>query len=355
MKKVIKFFIPKFIIRKIINLRTKIYDKYDGVYQRFFLDIVIGQIENLTYTYNTNRAFSGYKEEGKSLQMSYLIATSSKGLLKYQSGKVDQLISGKGYYGLTCYEDTWFAFHKTGFHGRIISFKLTNGKITDITTKIWGLSRGIHQIDLIDKDTMAVVDTYNNCILEYKNFSKLNNCNWRSYTKKIYPNGKLTKGRRSANYNHFNSIYKYDNQLYVIAHNATSKTKRKSELYVLDLDYGVIEVKEINGSNCHNIYKDDQMEIICKSGEGTVQVNGNDQLDVDLFTRGVSISEDYFIFGGSEISNIRNKRDRTNGKIFITDKKFQILTSQEIFQTQISEIRRVDHVEYTLSSVKDSM
>ena len=43
----------------------------------------------------------------------------------------------------------------------------------------------------------------------------------------IYPNGKLKNGRLSKNYNHFNSIFKYKNDLHIIAHNETKKTNRK--------------------------------------------------------------------------------------------------------------------------------
>ena len=60
-----------------------------------------------------------------------------------------------------------------------------------------------------------------------------------------HPNGKLHDGRKSNNYNHFNSIFQYREKLYLIAHNETKKTKRKSEVYTIETKNPTILKKEI--------------------------------------------------------------------------------------------------------------
>jgi len=352
MKSILKKYLPKSYFNHIRKTQNGILKFYDEFNNHIYLDRVIGFIENQQHVKVSNRRFDYVLLEGTIINISFLIGTSQAGLLLYNNGKIFQLSADDGFYGITKYNDEWYAFHKTGGHGRVISFNVRGNCIYNVQTKIWGLSRGVHQIDFI-KDKLYLTDTYNNAILKYDDISNFKRpLYWRKYSACYHPNGKLNRGRTSKNYNHFNSIYAYDKNVYLIAHNETFKTKRLSEIYILDESFLKNKIRKINGSNCHNYYKDKNSEVICLSMEGKIQHNGRSVLDLKQFTRGASISDDYFIFGGSDIELNATKRTGADGVVFITTKEFELISKLMIKNTQIQEIRRLDKQEYTLSNVE---
>lgn len=334
----------KKIIKSVLSLLDKNYEKY---YSRIYLDLPIGYLENLTKL-KKNINFIDYETKGPSLPISFFIATNH-GLLQYEDGKLKKTLAGKGFYGITKNDNKWYAFHKTGKHGRIISFSFYNGVAIDIKSVIWGLSRGVHQIDFIG-ERLFITDTYNNSIL-YCEISKDVGCAfWRKITKRTYPNGQLRNGRASENYNHFNSIFCDKQCIYLVAHNETYKTKKKSQIFKLDKNLKVIGLEKIEGSNCHNIYVENGKNMVCKSIEGEIELNENTIFSCDKFTRGISVSRDYYIFGGSDIVLDRTKRNNSNGCIYITNKHFELISKITIKGAQINEIRRIDCDDWGLSN-----
>ncbi len=298
--------------------------------------------ENIRKIKATNYTFTNFSSSDKIEKIRFLIATQSKGLLLYSNGEIMQLFNKKGFYGITRHNHVFFAFYKTGLHGNIISFKLQNNQAINVKVIITGLSRGVHQIDFIGNN-LYVTNTYDNSILIYNNAYKKENIHWRDYNNIIYPNGKLHDGRKSNNYNHFNSIFQYREKLYLIAHNETKKTKRKSEVYTIETKNPTTLKKEIiNGSNCHNIYIDDKTKIYCKSLEGIVSINEQDSISHEgIFTRGLSVTNTHIIIGGSEIQTNREKRKYTNGYIYIYNLKLQLIQTISISKTQIQEIKMI--------------
>lgn len=297
-------------------------------------------IENRKRITPVNSSFTEHSIKGDTTNVSFLIATQSQGLLLYNNGQMFVLFKENGFYGITKFSGTFYAFYKTGMHGNIISFKIENNKAVDINIVIEGLSRGIHQIDFIEED-LYVTNTYDNSILIYSKLTSKNNLHWKNYSKIIYPNGRLLNGRRSSNYNHFNSLFKYKNKIYLIAHNETKKTNRSSEIYSLNpITLKTLDREQIQGSNCHNIYIDNEKKMFCKSLEGTLSINEKDViLHKNVFTRGLSVSNEYIILGGSDIQHNRLKREKTNGYIYIYDTKLSLKQTILIQHTQIQEIR----------------
>ena len=292
--------------------------------------------ENFRKIKATNYKFSNFSSSEKIEKITFLIATQSKGLLLYNNGEIIQLFNKKGFYGITKHNHLYFAFYKTGMHGNIISFKLQNNQAINVKVIIKGLSRGVHQIDFIGNN-LYVTNTYDNSILIYNNANKKENIHWRNYNNIIFPNGKLQNGRKSSNYNHFNSIYEYREKLYII------ETK----------DQTVIKKDIINGSNCHNIYMDDKTKIYCKSLEGIVSINEKDSISHEgIFTRGLSLTNTHIIIGGSEIQTDRKKRKYTNGYIYIYNLKLQLIQTISINKTQIQEIKMIKN-EKTFSNYKE--
>jgi hypothetical protein len=307
-------------------------------------------LENRNKTKPCNDDYTEYSITGKIINIDFLIATQSKGLLLYSNGKIVKLFNQKGFYGITKNSNRFFTFHKTGMHGNIISFKIQNNRAYDVKIVIKGFSRGIHQIDFIDAD-LYVTNTYDNSILIYKNASSIQNLHWKKYDKIIYPNKKLNRGRKSSNYNHFNSIFRYQDKIYLIAHNETKKTKRASEVYSLDItDHSTLKLEKTKGSNCHNIYINNTEKMYCNSLKGTLNINGENIIShKNIFTRGLSISDKYLILGGSDLQPNRLKRDKTNGYIYIYDSQRSLKQTILIQNTQIQEINMLDN-ERTLSN-----
>ena len=311
-------------------------------------------LEDRNKTTPVNENFTKYSSRGDTTNIDFLIATQSLGLLFYNNGKIIRFFKEKGFYGITKFSGTFFAFHKTGMHGNIISFRIESNKAIDVKLIIKGLSRGIHQIDFIGQD-LYVTNTYDNSILIYSNLVSKHNLHWRDYNKIIYPNGKLQNGRKSSNYNHFNSLFKYKNKIFLIAHNETKKTNRPSEIFSLNsFTLNTLDRKKINGSNCHNIYIDNENKMFCKSHEGTLNINGKDViLHKNIFTRGLSVSDEYIILGGSDIQPDRLKREETNGYIYIYDSQLSLKQTILIQNVQIQEINMVIN-EKTLSNYRDN-
>jgi hypothetical protein len=296
-------------------------------------------LENRDKTNPVNENFTKYSASGDTSNISFLIGTQSQGLLLYNNGEITMLFKENGFYGITKLSDTFYAFHKTGMHGNIISFRIEKNKAIDISTVIKGLSRGIHQIDFIGQD-LYVTNTYDNSILIYSKLVSKHNLHWKDYNKIIYPNGKLQNGRKSSNYNHFNSLFKYKNKIFLIAHNETKKTNRSSEIFTLnDITLNTLDIKKIDGSNCHNIYIDNENKMFCKSHEGTLNINEQDVIShKNIFTRGLSVNDEYIILGGSDIQPNRLKREKTNGYIYIYDSQLSLKQTILIRNTQIQEI-----------------
>ena len=100
-----------------------------------------------------------------------------------------------------------------------------------------------------------------------------------------------------------------------------------------------LDIKKIDGSNCHNIYIDNENKMFCKSHEGTLNINEQDVIShKNIFTRGLSVNDEYIILGGSDIQPNRLKREKTNGYIYIYDSQLSLKQTILIRNTQIQEI-----------------
>ena len=168
----------------------------------------------------------------------------------------------------------------------------------------------------------------------------------------ILPRGLATKDDR--NYCHLNSLYSDGKKLYVLAHNNSYKTGKKSEVFMYDMGYNKIGVLPTICSSAHNYCRYDDSEFICNSEDGTL-LRDNEvafRCDSGYFTRGLSISDDYITLGSSGISHIREARRHRDGYIYILDREFNKVAKIILPKTQIMDIRRVDKKEYTLSNTE---
>jgi hypothetical protein len=339
------------VIQFLRRIKHYIINGYDKSIANTWFGNLVGYLESYKYVQVVNKEHIDCKINVPDMSNQYLIGTSNKGLMLFSNGKLIQLLKNNGVYGITSFNNWHYAFYKTGLHGSIIKFHVENDKISSVQKVVYGLSRGVHQIDIIGND-LYITDTYNNAIRIYNNIYNVRKVHWLKADKSIFPSGKLMKGRLSSNYKHFNSIYSDGNILFVLAHNETKKTNRKSELFALNVkSHGIEKIHQLDGSNCHNIYLDDDLFIYLKSIEGTMCVNNYDRLHVlHVLTRGLSITDTINTVGGSDIQYDKTARQNVNGYLYFLDAQYEGLGKIVINKTQINEIRCINAPEYTYSN-----
>lgn len=295
-----------------------------------------------------NRRFDLEAIEGTVPDIRFLVGTSAAGLLLFDGPEVVQLFDRYarrhddgigGYYGITRRGDRWYVYHRVAATGRVISFRLEGRRAVDARTELSGLSRSVHQIDFIDDD-LWVVDTYDNRVLVVP--AAALGRGWRRAARVLYPNGVLASGVSSENYSHFNSVYGWGGTVCLVAHNETTKTQRRSELFLLDRDGQVIGRQDLGGSCCHNVARLDGEWVTCCSWEGTVTLGGREVLSLGSFTRGLALGPDFHVIGASGIESRRAARDLSRSRIVITDRSFAPLATISLRHTQVQEVRRVD-------------
>jgi hypothetical protein len=275
------------------------------------------------------------------------VGTSRAGLLLVDGHRVTRLFRGIDFFGISTHRGRWFAFQRYRGNGRIISFRLDGRFAVDARTEIGGLNRGVHQIDFFE-GALWIVDTYRDRIVEVP-IAAIGH-RWRHAARMHYPVGRVGIGREQPNHAHFNSLYRGDCGIYVIAHNETVKTCRGSELFLLDVDGSVLARELIGGSCCHNIGILDGHRVTCRSVEGTVAVGDDEVLRLDAFVRGLALGLDHHVVGMSPIGADRRQRDEGEGGVVVTTAGFRPLATLRLSGTQVLDIRRVDVPDLGLSA-----
>ena len=240
------------------------------------------------------------------------------GLLYFDGTLAKKLLEGS-IYGITRHETRWYVFQKIetdfGITGRLLSFCFKSNVIEKIRIEIDNLDPEVHQIDFVH-DILHLTDTANNRILRYQ---LLNN----RLTKldPLYPAGRLNKGHESSNYVHLNSIYNLDGLSYVVFHNHTNKTGTNSQVAVLDEDGNLVKIQDTDFGCAHNFVIVDGQVIICDSQSRAAYFGDQIILQCAEFTRGVSVTNNNIIIGGSHIVDKVKRGDPSLvGKIYLIDR-----------------------------------
>ena len=140
------------MINLIVKIKKNLLKYYDNNLAFTKFGDLYSNLENIIQQRPSNSEFIEFESSNPIDITPFLIATNSQGLLLYFNGKIKRLFKERGFYGITKLSNKFYAFHKTGMHGNIISFKLKNNKAIENKIIIKGLSRGIHQIDFINDD-----------------------------------------------------------------------------------------------------------------------------------------------------------------------------------------------------------
>ena len=277
-----------------------------------------------------------------------LMAGTSKGLLYYDGNCVHKIMDGP-VYGISKYVDHVYALQRLDKKARIIKFKysqiLKEMEQTVFEVLIDDLSIGVHQIDFIG-DRLFVCDTYNNRILIYRSNGTL--------VQVWHPSGELANHDiYSLNYKHYNSVYCDFDYLYIVAHNDTKKSGRKSEIHIVDFfgDFQSVERQSINAICAHNYMKWRGKSCWCDSLRGALFVDGKSVLrENEIVTRGLAANDEYIFVGGSNIA-FGESRLNGDGTIFCLDQHYEKINTIKINNCgAVSEIRLMEK-DYGLSNI----
>lgn len=294
-----------------------------------------------------NSDFIKFEIDGYMPPIKFLVSTTSNGLLYFNGSRFVKILDVPLCYGITKYEDEWWVFSQNNEKGSVSSFNISDEKGYNVRVRIDDLSKAIHQIDFIGNE-LVVADTKENRVLTFREPYKGDRVRcFRDFASWLTP---------SSGYCHINSVFATSERIYVLAHNETFKTGKRSEIFVYDRRFKRLSEETIltDCSSAHNVYKDKERELICDSEKGTLLCNKKVVFECDekCFTRGLAISSDYILVGSSGISPIRNEREYRTGYIYVLDNAFNKVGRIGIHKTQIMDIRRVDAIDLGLSNNK---
>lgn len=300
----------------------------------------------------------------------FLVATSGRGLLLYRRGRLMRLLRGSCY-GLTCHDGWWYAFQQLGSYGRIARFRLEGGRPSRLSTVLTGLNYGIHQIDFID-GALVLVDTLKDRLLVYEDAPRLRQVSWRRWSQQVYPAGvrtvrdyrwdRLRGGRDAKACWHFNSVFATGGTVYLVAHNRSVLSGRRSQLFVLDGEFRVREVRELGAADVHNFWTDGVREMFCASARGALRgaagagaglvAGAGPSAGVALggYLRGLSVGGDFVLVGSSRLAAGRQAREAGDGLVHVLDAGLAAVGQVRMPGTQVYEIRRVDAADLALSA-----
>lgn len=290
------------------------------------------------------------------LNIKFFIGTTS-GLLCYDNGNITNLCDTY-VYGITKRNDEWYFTSSDKRNGiGEINYLDTNND-NKISQCIKDLNFGLHQIDFIG-DHLFVTNTYYDSVAVYK-YNHKYPYSFKFY-KEIFPSRDLVSDTKSSKKwtkysktpGHFNSVYNSKNTLKIMAHNVSTKTGKNSQIFVYDMDFNKIEVIDLyNARNCHNIYESKDSLIFCNSAERCVvdYISNNILFKCDKFTRGLSISNDYILLGGTSYSTKDKLTRSTESSIYIFDNCWNFISEIILNNCEINEIRRIDKIDYGLSN-----
>jgi hypothetical protein len=245
------------------------------------------------------------------------LIAGGRGLYLLREGRIRLLARGR-FYGLAREGSAHYVYcsHPRGAAGSIYRFALDAGRVSVSRRVFSGLSRGVHQIDVVD-DRLLVCDSYRNELVVLDRRGRLR--------RRIHPLGRLRSGRASTNYAHLNSVHAVEDRVYVLAHNETYKTGRRSEILVLDReDLTVREHIADVGGCAHNVVARDGLFLVCDSLGGALTNHGHVVFKPSTFTRGLAVDDDRVLVGGSVYSE-RGVRLSPDAFVYVLDRRFEHL------------------------------
>lgn len=252
------------------------------------------------------------------------------------------------FYGITILPDAILAFEagdrpraRTA-RGRIVRFRHAGGRIVHTDILATGLDNGCHQIDMID-GRLCVADTYNQRILRFAGDGE-------GAPEILRPLPAADANDWAGGYAHVNSLIAHGDEVLLLLHNGADRTGRRSEIARLTRDWRLIERVPIDGLGCHGFaILADGAVLTCGSFAGAlVSSDGRTVKVCDMMTRGLSVSDEGVVVGGSAFA-ARDARDAAAGALFFLDRDYRLGPRVPV-PAPVMEIRRIDGRDRSLSA-----
>jgi len=278
-----------------------------------------------------------YEYAGNINKVSPFLFTAKQGLFLYENNKVSKLFSNRCF-GLTKLKGQFiFSSSPHQYKKPTMLFSWSNKNKKVVLRNILSCA-DVHQVDCYFND-LFVTDSRNNRLVVLNGHRK----------QIIYPNGKLIDCIDSDNYAHFNSIFVNMDYIYLMAHNHTTKTGRKSSIYKLDRNtYQIVSIYNTPAADAHDLIVNDGKYIYCDSSNGHLMVNDKSILHLqNYFLRGIGYNKENILIGLSEIAT-REDRNHAKSIINIYNYNFE-LSSQLIFPTGVNQIYDLCFIENEMS------
>lgn len=217
------------------------------------------------------------------------------------------LLREGNFYGLTRDGDSLLAFEAFPRIGRGRVLRLDPAGTWSVAVP--GLPWGCHQIDVIDGG-LWVLDTHHNAVRRFGLDGRPRDV--------AYPLGRLGRGRRSPNYGHMNSLWSDGSRVYILCHNETAKTGRRSEILVCGSGLAVERVLPTEAGSAHNLALWRGQPLLCDSLGERLLHGGRALSRIPGFLRGLSIGPAEILVGQSSYGP-RSAREALPGGITAID------------------------------------
>lgn len=269
------------------------------------------------------------------------VVATKRGLWCVQGAQVERLAWGH-FYGLTVHGDRLLAFQRGERTGVLWEWRgLGRARAPRMRMLRSDLSPGVHQIDRWG-EALLVCDTYHNAVLV---LDLERGHTMASHT----PFGALTRGRASDNYAHLNSLFALRDGLAVLCHNESAKTARSSEIALLDSEFRCRARIPTPARSGHNLIPYRGKPLYCDSLGSALYWGREPAFHADCFTRGLSVTEDSILVGGSEYAD-RAARSVAAGCLYELDPDDFGLRRTLPMPGMVQEIRCLDRPDYGLSA-----
>lgn len=197
-----------------------------------------------------------------------------------------------------------------------------------------------HQIEWVE-NRVLVADTGNNCVSVFDDQANFIN---RIFFNEIRRDDK-DRGRQG---NHFNSVHRVNEKVYVVAHNY----EKPSEVWVLSWpDLDILDRIITKAAWAHNVWEGEYGLVICDSKHGgLLDVYSGETIwradDPSAFTRGLAVSKEH-IFVGCSVYQERKERYWKSGKLWVLDRKtLQLVDEMPLPGSgDVQEIRLIGQVD----------
>jgi hypothetical protein len=318
--------------------RSKVFDLYDRYYDRLLLERILGPWESRVARRRQQMSSVShdlYFEGDLPDHLGFIVATS-RGLVVCRGNTVQHIIAGR-YFGVTIRGTRVYAYEQVGMHGQIVSFELTDFAAPS-SVHIWGLNRWIHQIDFLD-DGLAVVDTLHNRILFYRDIGHSAPVHWSGFDRIIFPAGRDRKGRHSPSHRQFNSIYRSNDKIYVVAHNDSARTGRASEIWTFDARWRPIDISPVDGRSCHNLVPHQEGMLINWSQQKSLRLEGAEVYAACGFNRGLAYDGQYVLVGISPLAAHFADRENHAGCVDVLSNDFRRIGRLIVPNSNVRDIR----------------